>query len=194
MWLRGSGIETTAPEAEPDRVKYDEIFELLSNHRRRYVLHHLRRTGEGVDLGTLAERIAAWENGTSLPEVSADERKRVYSALQQVHLPRLDETGVVEFDDRAGTVELGPAAENLDVYMEVVEGRDIPWSQYYSLLAVMNAVIVGAAYVGVPPLATLPGIATGVFAVTTFCLSAVFHAYYDRTEMRIGANERPIDT
>jgi hypothetical protein len=175
-----------------DRGWHDEAFDLLSNHRRRYVLHCLTRDGGPAELGDLAERIAAWENGTTVRGVSAAQRKRVYTSLQQVHLPRMDESGVVEFDDRAGAVELGPAAADLDVYMEVVEGRDIPWSQYYLLLAAANLAVLASGYAGLPPFAEFPGVTTGVFAVTTFGLSALAHSYLGRTEMRVGSNDRPV--
>lgn len=190
MGTTGTDIQG-APEVDADRTWHDEAFDLLSNHRRRYTLYHLSRNGKRAAIGELSERIAAWENGTSLREVSADERKRVYTSLQQIHLPRMDETGVVEFDDRAGVVELGPAAEDLDVYMETVEGRDIPWSQYYLLLATINTVVLAAGQVGLSPLSTLPGVAVGVFAVTTFALSALLHAYYGRTEMRMNTGGPP---
>ncbi len=169
----------------------DEAFDLLSNHRRRFALRHLQRNGERAELGELAERVAAWENGTSVREVSADERKRVYTSLQQVHLPRMDETGIVEFDDRAGVVTLGPAAEDLDLYLEVVEGRDVPWSQYYLLLGTANAGVLGAGYAGLPFFGSVPDIALGVFVLTTFLVSALVHAYYGRTEMRLGTSSSP---
>ena len=180
--------DATRPARTQTDIPHDEAFDLLSNHRRRYALHYLQRERTRVDLGELAVQIAAWENETRVRDVSSAERKRVYTALQQIHLPRMDEAGVVEFDDRAGTVTLGPAAEDLDFYLEVVDRRDLPWSQYYLLLAVANAaLLVGALVWGTP----VSSGAAGAFAVTTFALSALVHAYYGRTEMQLGASEEP---
>jgi len=195
MSTKGVEGSTTPPEGGPDRIRRDELFDLLSNHRRRYVLHDLQHRDDRVELGDLSERVAAWENGTDFHEVSADQRKRVYTSLQQVHLPRMAEAEVVEFDDRAGVVDLGPAAEDLDVYMEIVEGRDLPWSQYYLFLAVANAAVLAAGYVGIPPFTALhgAGVLTGAFAVTAFTISAAMHAFYGRTEMHLGTGDKPTE-
>jgi len=171
-------------------VTTDDVFELLSNHRRRYALHHLKHNGPTAELGELAEQIAAWETGQPLPEVGSDERKRVYTSLQQFHLPKLDEQGIVEFDGRSGTVELTEAAEELDVYLEVVRGRDVPWSYYYLALVGVNAGLVAAAFAGVWPLTTVPDMTWGLFVVVTFAVSTLFHPYHT-SEMRLGSAGEP---
>ena len=174
---------------EEPALSTDETFELLSNHRRRYTLHHLYDV-EDADIGDLSRQIAAWENDTTPAEVTSAERKRVYTSLQQFHLPKLDEKGVVEYDERAGEVELAGLADDLDVYLEIVEGQDIPWSQYYLALAAVNAGLLAAVAAGAWPFVLLPGFAWGVFAVTTFTISAAVHTYYNRS-MRLGRGDRP---
>lgn len=177
-------------------ISYDDCFDLLSNHRRRYALHYLQENGDSATLGELSDQIAAWENDIDVEDVSYDERKRVYTSLQQVHLPRMDDMEVVEFDDREGVVEFGPVAKELDIYLEIVRGRDVPWSTFYLGLASFNLLVVVAAALGVPPVAALPGIGLGVFVVTTFLIVALAHAYIHRTEMRLGEGAKPpeVDT
>lgn len=198
-----SATATTAdPEAEPRQeestagestaLTTDEAFELLSNHRRRYAIHHLQREGTS-DIGGLSRQVAAWENGTEPTAVTSAERKRVYTSLQQFHLPKLDEKGVVEYDERAGEVTLSDGAEGLDVYLEVVGRKDVPWSQYYLGLAAVNAALLGLAVAGVWPFATFSGVAWGVFAVTSLALSAGVHTYYNRS-MQLGETEAPPST
>lgn len=172
-------------------ISHDECFDLLSNHRRRYTLHYLQQNSSSAGLGPLAEQIAAWENETSVEDLSYDQRKRVYTSLQQVHLPRMDDAGVVEFDDREGVVEIGPAAEDLDIYLEVVQGREVSWSLFYSGLALMNALAVGAFAMGLGFLSTLPAVAVAMFVVTTFLIASLVHLYLTRTEMRLGESEQP---
>jgi hypothetical protein len=200
-WERGevrdiatmSGV--SVPEADDGDTEtdlsYDESFDLLSNHRRRYVLHYLQQNGEQATLGDLADRIAAWENDVEMEEVSYDERKRVYTSLQQVHLPRMDDLDVIEFDDRQGFVETGPAADDLDVYLEVVQGRDVPWSVFYLALTLLNVCLVGAAAVGTPLLSRASPSSWSLFVLMTFLVSALAHFYLTRTEMRLGENEDP---
>ncbi|WP_436903005.1 DUF7344 domain-containing protein [Halovenus halobia] len=174
-----------------DTISHDECFELLSNHRRRFTLHYLRQAENGTELGELAEQVAAWENEIPLEDISYDQRKRVYTSLQQVHLPRMDEIGVVDFDDRAGTVTMGPAADELDIYMEVVGGREIPWSSFYLGLGVVNLGLIGLVAAGLPGFAMFSGLATAVFVVTTFLVAALAHLYVTRTEMRLGSDGDP---
>lgn len=114
------------PGTEPgegDRVTpsltRDEIFSLLSVERRRQTLEILRRTDDGTTLSELAEQIAADENDVPVDLVSSDQRKRVYIALYQSHLPKLDDAGVVEFEDNRGSVELAANAIELFPYLDL---------------------------------------------------------------------------
>jgi hypothetical protein len=170
----------------PGEITADAFFDLLSNRRRRYALHCLEQRGETADLGDVARQVAAWENGKEVDAISASERKSVYTSLQQFHLPKLDEKGVVEFDQREGTVEPGPATEEFDIYMEVVERGSIPWSHYYLSLTGVHTLAIVAAYVGF-----VSGIAVATFCVTTLALSVLAHTYYTKTEMRLGTGETP---
>lgn len=169
----------------------DDCFDLLSNRRRRYALHHLRTNGEESSLGELADEVAACENDIQPEEVSYDQRKRAYTSLQQVHLPRMDDMGVVDFDDREGTVTTRPAAEDLNIYLEVVEERDIPWSLFYLLLALLTGTVVGGAMLGVPLLASVPEYGLATFICTTFLVTSLAHVYLTRTEMQLGEGEPP---
>ncbi len=183
--------ESVHSDEEAVELSYDECFDLLSNHRRRYTLHYLQENGDTASLGDLSEQIAAWENDTSVEELSYDERKRVYTSLQQVHLPRMDDAGVVAFDDREGTVELGPTAENLDVYLEVVDDWDVPWSLFYLGLSLVNVGVVGAYLVGLWPVTLLPEMGLPVFVVTSFLVASLAHLYVTRTEMQLGEGTDP---
>jgi hypothetical protein len=181
----GSGERTAT-------VGYDECFDLLSNHRRRCTLHYLHSNDGVATIQELSEQIAAWENGKPIEEVSHRERKRVYTSLQQVHLPRLDEAAVVTFDHQHGVVEVGPAAADLDIYLEVVERRDVPWSVFYLGLTLLNLLVFSASVLGLSPLVGVPGVGVAVFVVTTYLVAALAHVYVTRSEMRLGAGEKPL--
>nr|WP_136591542.1 hypothetical protein [Salinigranum halophilum] len=66
---------------------------------------------------SLSRQVAAWENGKSLEEVSAEERRRVYNALQQFHLPKLRDVGVVFYDSDRGTVRSTMITKELKTYL-----------------------------------------------------------------------------
>jgi len=183
--------ETGTQDSVDVTLSRDETFEILSNHRRRFALHHLQQNGDQAQLGELSEHVAAWENDIDVQEVSSTERKRVYTSLQQFHLPKMDETGVVEFDSREGVVELTDAAEGVDIYLEVVDDNDVPWSQYYLALAAVNLGVLVGALAGIYPFTIVPAAGLALFVVTTFFVSAIVHTYFSRTEMRLGDSDTP---
>jgi len=164
---------------------------VLANQRRRYALHALQGQPT-AELGPLAERVAAWENDIDVAEVNSAERKRVYTALQQTHLPKMDGAGVVDFDKNRGVIEPTDDFEDATVYMDVVRGREIPWSQYYMALSAVAAALLAAVAVNAYPFVLLPDFAWGVFAVVAFTVSSLVHYYHARGN-RLGAGETPIE-
>ncbi|UPV99434.1 hypothetical protein M0R88_12985 [Halorussus gelatinilyticus] len=166
------------------------VFEMLSNSRRRYVVHYLLDNDRDAELRDLARAVAAWENDKRPDEVTSQERRRVYNALQQAHLPKMDDAGLVAFDASRGTVVAADGLADLRVYLEIVPGDEISWSQYYFLLGAFFGSMTLASLVGVDPFGAVPGVAlAGAFALVLVA-SAAAHVYHDR-KMRLGADERP---
>lgn len=168
----------------------DELYEVLANQRRRFAVHLLKREEQRMEIGEMAEQIAAWENDADLAEITGNERKRVYTALQQSHLPKMDRAGVVEFNKDRGVVEPTPALENVDLYMDVVEGKEIPWSLYYVGLSGVALALVFAVWVGAWPFLLLPDLAWTLAIAVGFAFSSIAHMYYTR-EMKVGGFEEP---
>jgi len=183
---------TQAQQSEPDetRLSRDEAFEMLSNRRRRYILHYLQDTEAAVTLSELAEQVAAWENETDTASISASERKTVYTSLQQFHLPKMDDADVVEFDRRAGDVRIADAAEELDIYLEVVDEDDIPWSLYYIGFSAIGTVLVTLSAAGVGPVATLTYAGLAGFLPAALFVSSLSHYALTRRN-RLGSGESP---
>ena len=181
----GGGAEPTTEVSE------DELFEVLANQRRRFAVHLLKKEeDETIAIGDMAEQIAAWENGIDTTEITGNERKRVYTALQQSHLPKMDDAGVVVFNKDRGLVEPTPALTNVDLYMDVVEGKEIPWSTYYLGLSGVAVALTGAVALDVWPFVLLSDMAWIVAIVVAFAFSAITHKYYT-TEMKVGEPEEP---
>ena len=82
-----------------------DVFDALSNSRRRRVILSLSRSEDSVSVGELAVEIAARENAVDPSRVTGEQRTRVYIGLTQVHLDTLDELGVVRYDDRSKQVK-----------------------------------------------------------------------------------------
>lgn len=169
-----------------------EIFEMLSNTRRRYVLHYLKQREHGtrVPLREIVDQVAAWEQGTEISQLDSVDRKRVYTALKQTHLRRLDEVGIVEYDQLRGEVELTDTAEEVQFYLEYVPADDITWSQYYLGLSSVCALLVGGIWTGVPLLGDVGWLGFSVLVVALYLLSSTAHWYYIRNN-RLGSQGPP---
>lgn len=183
---RGESLSTDPDREPPPR---EEIFDVLSNERRQCVLHYLRQQDDRrVDLRELVDYVTAWENDTTTEAIGTDQRKRVYTALRQSHLPRLERARLVEYEKLRGQVELTEQARRAQMYLEYVPEDDIPWSEFYLALSAFGAALIAATWIGVFPLGTLSGTIVAAILVTLFAVSALVHTYQSK-QNRIGADE-----
>ena len=153
--MSGSASSEEQPEADvriDGSIRRERIFEILSNKRRRLVLRYLRQSSDDdIEFRDLVDQVAAWENDTTLEQLESSERKCVYTALRQTHLPKLDEAGVVDFDRQRGDFELTDTAEAVFLYMRYSPERERRWSRAYLALAVLCAVPAVLIAVGIVP-------------------------------------------
>ena len=87
-----------------DPLEADELLKLLSNERRRLSVQILQQNEE-ITVRELSELVASLELEKDIEELSQNEIKRVYTALQQSHLPKLAKAGVIEYDKSSGVIK-----------------------------------------------------------------------------------------
>ncbi len=86
-----------------------DVFDALSEPRRRYVLYSLADSTTPMDVETLAQLVAKWEVGRPDP----GRIQRVHLTLVHNHLPKLADAELVEYDPDERTVRAtveGPVA------------------------------------------------------------------------------------
>ena len=109
--------ETPETDSENDTdaaLSLDETLDLLGHGRRRAIVDQLAKTDRRhIPVTDLAEEIACAEYGCPPSELTSDQRKRVYIALVQSHLPRLDAADVVTYRSEAKVVTRGQYFEYL---------------------------------------------------------------------------------
>jgi hypothetical protein len=122
-------------------LSMDETFELLKNNRRRLVLEYLIREDEEAKLDVLADHVTAIENDTDVDSITSEERKRVYVALYQFHLPKMSDMGVINYDKDRGNISLTDRGRELHHERERHSGPPRRW--YLAYLGVACVGIVG---------------------------------------------------
>src|SRR6056297_1507882 len=176
--------ETTRPSRE-------EVFDAVKNLRRRYVLYYLQRYGGPVDLGELAEQVAAWENDTTVAEVSPGERKSVYSALHQTHLPKLESAGVLRYEAERSLVRTTDKAARLDLQLASDPQTSLPWHRLYLGLAAVSLLVLASVWAGLYPFTLLSGVQYALLVIAVFGVTALFHTHDLRRWRRRANNAAP---
>lgn len=87
----------------------DRVLHVVSHRQRRLILYMLRR-GEPVSEAGLQVRGTNDGDGHS-------------GGLRHVHLPKLAETGYVDWDRDTGTIEKGPAFDELEPLLDLIENH-----------------------------------------------------------------------
>lgn len=117
----GVGLEARMADSDSGvELTRDEMFHVLQCRRRRLVLKYLREyDGEGpARMSDIAERIAAVEHGTTVDALRSQQRQRVYIALYQSHLPKMDSVDVVDYDQDRGAVGTTEFTGRFDPYLD----------------------------------------------------------------------------
>ncbi|WP_276300485.1 DUF7344 domain-containing protein [Halorussus lipolyticus] len=163
--------------SETTRPSREEVFHAVKNLRRRYVLYYLQRYGGPVTLGELAKQVAAWENDTTVPEVSSSQRKSVYSALHQTHLPKLESAGVLNYDPDEGTIEVTERATRLDLQLASDPQTSLPWHRLYLGLSALSLGALASVWTGLYPFTLLSGVQYTLLVIAAFGVIAMAHTY-----------------
>ncbi len=83
--------------SEGEQTK-DVVFRCLANQRRRLVVSVLDQDSQPVTLSDLAKRVAARTDETPTAGGTDAAVERIRTSLHHVHLPKLVEAGIVDYD------------------------------------------------------------------------------------------------
>ena len=176
-----------SPEA---RESKNTLFSVLSSHRRRYVLYACNQADGETTLSDVAEQVAAWEYDKPIAKITATERKRVYTSIQQHHLSKLEDAELITVDgDRLAATQ---KAQTLDVYLEVVPEETVPWPVYYLGLTILGGVVVGFSYLGWLPDGASMGVVAALLLVAYLISSLVHLSQSERISVANLNDEEPI--
>jgi hypothetical protein len=178
-----TGESTLSPE---------DAYEVLSNARRRHVIHCLLQKEGGISLRELSRQVAAWENDLEPDEVTSKQRKRVYTALHQSHLPKMDDTGAIEYDSDRSIVSPTDRVADLRLYLEVVPEDEIPWSVYYTGIGIVCGGCALLSWAELIPFSLLGGYAWAGLTALLVILSGAIHIWMARRH-ELGSEGPPLE-
>lgn len=119
--IRGTDWRDGDPSSGPKELDLDEVLELLGTQRRRLALSFIAaRLDDGqpaIDAPDVVDYVHERERDQST-------WKATYVALHQVHLPTLDDAGVLVYDEENRTVYLGG---NGDAVLAVLQAMFDAW-------------------------------------------------------------------
>ena len=165
--------------SDSDEFTPDDIFDLLSNHRRRMVLHHLRQNGTSAEVSEIAAAVAALENDTTVEELTDQQRKRVYVSLYQTHLPKMAEMNIIEYDKEGGTVELANQ-DAVDRYLTDGDQSTYPWTYHNAVLVGGAGLLLLLSLLDVSFFSELPTLGVLVTVFVVFAVSATIQVWHMR--------------
>ncbi|WP_435157428.1 DUF7344 domain-containing protein [Haladaptatus sp. DFWS20] len=183
---------------DPHPLSKDTIFHLLQVERRRLVLQYLQDRTDTVPIRDLAEQVAAWENETTVEQLSSTERQRTYIALYQSHLQKFDTEGIIEYNKDRGTIRRTSRADQLEPYLpetvqqcstgssetDLSERRALNqrWELYYLGGSLFNTSLLGAKLLHLPLVSHLPSRWILSIILLVFSLITAGH-YYARSAL-----------
>lgn len=103
---------------ETTRASLTRALEALEATQRRCILYYLREH-ETASVDTLADLVTGWlyasVDGVGTPE----QRQQTFVELHHVHLPKLAATGLIDYGEAAGRVELLEYAPFVDDLLDL---------------------------------------------------------------------------
>lgn len=130
----------------------------------------------------VAERVAAWEHDTTVEQLTSTQRQRVYIPLYQSHLTKLDNAGVIEYQQNRGIVERKPLADQVDMYLELeptvdsadeTSAEESQWTDYYIGATVVGYAVLLGAVMELPFTSFISGIGLGALILFLFTVLTI---------------------
>ncbi|QLG47389.1 response regulator [Natrinema halophilum] len=103
-----------------DEISSDDLFDVLSDEKRRAVLFHLRQHGAAT-VDELVDVLVGIGEGN----FTESGREHVFISLYHVHLPKLAGQGLISYDPDDQIVEFTATSDDVDEWLDLAVRRDI---------------------------------------------------------------------
>lgn len=168
--------ETATTDDQSDSIPYTEkqLYDALWNIRRRYVLYYTKHVGRPVPFNELVEQITDWESFGTSDTADRDKRKSVHNSLNQTHIPKLEQIGLINTDNESNEITATDRAERIELYPA---SDGFAWEYGYQFLSASFFSLVGLGFLEVISLATPTSITLLLFLTLLLVTLTVGHTY-----------------
>lgn len=115
--MKNNGPQTDETFGEPSRTSDHQFYRAMASRERRRLLYVLLDRDERT-VEEVATVLVGWDATESGTVGDPDDRNLVLLRLVHIHLPLLDDVGLVAYDEDRGTVRLESLDEATCEYIE----------------------------------------------------------------------------
>jgi hypothetical protein len=138
-----------------------------------------------VELGKLAEELAAWENDTTVDNLTKQQRKRVQVSLYQTHIQKLVDAGLIEYDPDTRIITLEGDTSQFNAYLEGDEDEDHShWGELYIGFATVSGILFVLVALDVSVFSLVSETQVGILIIGAFGVLSIMHALRARRTKR----------
>jgi DNA-binding transcriptional ArsR family regulator len=120
-WTRGASVQRSSVSP---RLAEDGFYRALESVQRRRLLSFLLGETEST-IGELAAVLAGWDAAGAETMATPGDHEAITLQLVHVHLPMLDEVGLVDYDSDRGDVRIEPLDDAVaDLIQRSVEAEE----------------------------------------------------------------------
>lgn len=117
---RRAALRATVSDGGIGESMLDELFDVLSDRRRRYALYHLDDEGGASTREAIVDSVVDRETA----EGDRPNRERVLAELHHVHLPRLHDAGFVDYDRESGGIALERRFDRVERFVDLARAEE----------------------------------------------------------------------
>ncbi|MDQ2054065.1 hypothetical protein [Halobellus sp. H-GB7] len=111
------------------RIATETALELLTNQQRRQILRRVADTPDGTTVDQLTQHLRGADSLQPDGNGSVEHRS---IELHHVHLPKLQDANVIEYDTSQGTVHRGREFQNVLALLEAIDEQQEETSSFTS--------------------------------------------------------------
>ena len=123
--------------------EFDTVLDLCEDKHRRFVLTVLAEQQRSLTMDDLTKMAVKRNRHTRPTAVSGEIVTRVKTGLHHVHIPKLEEAGLIEYDSERQLVEPTAEFDRMEPYLSAILGADpelatSPWKEHSTCVTGSN--------------------------------------------------------